>query len=657
MELALGGWNRASLQATAGRRAKSFLRSSDPDQQGPAFVASAKQDAPPQLAPPPPKPETQPQQVAAAAAASSSASAAGPPELEFDGTSFESANLASAKLVSLQPCEYDLQIRPDTLNSRHRVWFYFSVKGARAGQKVVFNILGYSKTKSLFRDGMAPVVCTSARPYWERMPPQSVFYYRSPRHNKDYVLSFPFCFERADETYYFAYCFPYTYSYLQRFLLALEHKALPCLHRELLCRSIQERRLDLLTISSPANLALDAAIRAGHAVGPPPAPEGAPPGTGPVAPRRVVLVSARVHPGESPASFMMHGLILFLTSEHARARELREHVILKVVPMLNPDGVFLGNYRCNSCGLDLNRLWHASMPGMAPTIHAVRELAQQYTAHAAHAAARGGTPAAALEMILDMHAHSTCMNGFIFANLPEDLREMDSVTAFPRCLANQAKDFSSAGCKFDRDESKAGTGRRALSEMLPGVHCYTLEVSMFCAAQGNVRGEAYQPASYTQMGHAIGLALHECYCTAKGVVLGAPALGGHAAAQHDASSAATAATATTALSGAATTAPAEAAATTAAPTVHGTAATSAFAASAFAASASTTASAGVGSAGVGSATRAAYFPARAARPMAGGTQHSAPIVRGGSAWVGAGRVGGTGSAYSSVRCASRLSNA
>ena len=562
MELALGWRTTASLQATAGRRAKSFLRSSDPDHQGPAFVASAKQDAPPQLAPPSPKPDTQPQQVAGAAAASSSASAAGPSELEFDGTSFESANLASAKLVSLQPCEYDLQIRPDTLNSRHRVWFYFSVKGARAGQKVVFNILGYSKTKSLFRDGMAPVVCTSARPYWERMPPQSVFYYRSPRHNKDYVLSFPFCFERADEIYYFAYCFPYTYSYLQRFLLALEHKALPWLHRELLCRSIQERRLDLLTISSPANLALDAAIRAGHAVGPSPAPEGAPPdtpGTGPVAPRRVVFLSARVHPGESPASFMMHGLILFLTSEHAHARELREHVIFKVVPMLNPDGVFLGNYRCNSCGLDLNRLWHASMPGMAPTIHAVRELAQQYTAHAAHAVARGGTPAAALEMILDMHAHSTCMNGFIFANLPEDPREMVAVAAFPRCLANQAKDFSSAGCKFDRDESKAGTGRRALSEMLPGVHCYTLEISMFCAAQGNVRGEAYQPASYTQMGHAIGLALHECYCTAKGVVLGAPAATiatppvGLATAQHDANTAAIAATATTGPSGAATT--------------------------------------------------------------------------------------------------------
>ena len=123
------------------------------------------------------------------------------PNLVFNGSSFESANLLSAKLVSLQPMEYDLTIRPDTLNGRHRVWFYFSVRGARAGQKITMNILGYSKTKSLFREGMAPVVCSSSKPYWERMPTNSIYYYRSPRHDKQYVLSFPFCFERADDTY------------------------------------------------------------------------------------------------------------------------------------------------------------------------------------------------------------------------------------------------------------------------------------------------------------------------------------------------------------------------------------------------------------------------------------------------------------------------
>ena len=71
------------------------------------------------------------------------------------------------------------------------------MRGAKPGQKVVLNLIGHSKTKSLFREGMAPVVCTSTRPHWERLPPKSVYYYRSPRHDRQYVLSFPFCFERA----------------------------------------------------------------------------------------------------------------------------------------------------------------------------------------------------------------------------------------------------------------------------------------------------------------------------------------------------------------------------------------------------------------------------------------------------------------------------
>ena len=131
-----------------------------------------------------------------AVAGGSGASAAdSKPGLIFDGSSFESANLGAVKLISSSPVEYDLAIRPDTMCERHRVWFYFSVRGAKAGQKVIFNLVGYSKTKSLFREGMAPVVCSSGRPYWERMPANSVYYYRSPRHDRQYVLSFPFCFE------------------------------------------------------------------------------------------------------------------------------------------------------------------------------------------------------------------------------------------------------------------------------------------------------------------------------------------------------------------------------------------------------------------------------------------------------------------------------
>ena len=57
---------------------------------------------------------------------------------------------------------------------------------------------------------------------------------------------------------------------------------------------------------------------------------------------------ARVHPGETPASFIMEGFLEFITSlECELASFLRSKVKFKVIPMLNPDGVALGNYRCS----------------------------------------------------------------------------------------------------------------------------------------------------------------------------------------------------------------------------------------------------------------------------------------------------------------------
>jgi len=104
-----------------------------------------------------------------------------------------------------------------------------------------------------------------------------------------------------------------------------------------------------------------------------------------------------------------------------------------------------------------------------------------------------------------------CPYSLLKANVPEDPRDLDAVAAFPRALANHSPTFAFSGTKYCADPAKAGTGRRALAEMLPSVHCYTLEVSFFCSANGNIRGEAYTPASYTDMGQSMALALHEYY--------------------------------------------------------------------------------------------------------------------------------------------------
>ena len=73
--------------------------------------------------------------------------------------------------------------------------------------------------------------------------------------------------------------------------------------------------------------------------------------------KKGVIITARVHPGETNSSQIMHGVIKFLTSEHADAEILRKNFIFKIVPMVNVDGVVHGNYRCSLVGIDLNRVW------------------------------------------------------------------------------------------------------------------------------------------------------------------------------------------------------------------------------------------------------------------------------------------------------------
>ena len=64
---------------------------------------------------------------------------------------------------------------------------------------------------------------------------------------------------------------------------------------------------------------------------------------------------------------MLEGSIKMLLSD--QAKELRKHFVFKIVPMLNPDGVMHGNYRCSLLGCDLNRKWFSPNRLLHPTIY------------------------------------------------------------------------------------------------------------------------------------------------------------------------------------------------------------------------------------------------------------------------------------------------
>ena len=89
---------------------------------------------------------------------------------------------------------------------------------------------------------VAPICCPSCFLYLPnfrvRIPAKHVYYYRCPDHRKNYVMSFSFCFDKEDDVYQFAYCYPYSYTRLQNYLDNLEKKGLDFFSRELLCLTV-----------------------------------------------------------------------------------------------------------------------------------------------------------------------------------------------------------------------------------------------------------------------------------------------------------------------------------------------------------------------------------------------------------------------------------
>ena len=212
--------------------------------------------------------------------------------------------------------------------------------------------------------------------------------------------------------------------------------------------------------------------------------------------KKAIILSAMVHPGETGASYMMKGLIDYLIGPSVGARILRDNFIFKVVPMVNPDGVILGNTRCSLVGQDLNRQWQDPTKEQHPVIHHIKQLIRKTQEERE------------ILLFCDFHGHSRKKNIFMYGNSAKnDTRYRERI--FPYVLEKQSEVFSYIDCAFSVQRSKEGTGRVVGWKELNIQNSYTLEAS-FCGSDfGKYADLHFNTAILQEMGQRFAEAILE----------------------------------------------------------------------------------------------------------------------------------------------------
>ena len=365
-------------------------------------------------------------------------------------------------------------LQNDVNSKGHTQWFYFRVANTRRGMKVKFNMLNMIKSKSLYNDGMKVLVYSQkrqemveeepglsdeerkARQGWHRGG-EDFGYYQNHYRREGFsghapsnfqqrcysTFTFTYTFEHDHDVVYFAYSQPYTYTQLTEYLCEIQSRQLNFVSRNLLCRTIAGNKCEYLTITNRVPYEVDKK-------------------------KQGVIITGRIHPGESNSSWMMKGVIDFLVSNEPEAVELRDKFVFKIVPMLNPDGVINGNYRCSLAGCDLNRRWKYPSEALHPTVFHTKALIKKLGAERP------------LALYCDLHGHSRRKNIFMYGNSNVDCQE--APRAFPFLMSKLAQPhFSYDYSRFSTCRSKEQTARiavwRDLGSVLPNI--FTMEAS-FC---------------------------------------------------------------------------------------------------------------------------------------------------------------------------------
>lgn len=265
-------------------------------------------------------------------------------------SNFDSGNI---DVVSAQqPDDIQLRIRKDNQSDFYQ-WFHFKLDSTPFVEHVM--TIKDLKT-SAYPDGWEnyQAVASYDREEWFRVETRFDGDNLVIEHTPEYQHT------------YFAYFAPYSYErHLD--LLASAQMSFDC-SQEYLGETLDGRDMSMLVVGHPE--------------------EG----------KKAIWITARQHPGETMAEWLMEGLLeRLLDEDDGIARSLLNKAVFYIVPNMNPDGSVRGHLRTNAIGVNLNREWATPTPEKSPEVHCVLNKMQQ----------------TGVDMFLDVHGDEALPYNFV----------------------------------------------------------------------------------------------------------------------------------------------------------------------------------------------------------------------------------------------------
>ena len=428
-----------------------------------------------------------------------------PNQPRFSGN-FECGNLG--QVYKIGPRSYEILMLPDPTNYYSALWFFFKAENLKPGE-YFFVINGFFRDCHQHNIGVQPTAYSERLASkkgigWMRIGTNLNFWTFKHSLVPEYALSFNFTVTHTDNMY-FSLLYPYTFTDLRNFLSYSTSLIKPndvfSFKASILCKSPggidvpailwdadEQKCVDVSNIlSNLPQLNMPNRKRTISSI------------NSSSSPKPLIVIAARLHPGESNSSFAMEGFMDFLNSRSKEAISLLKSFSILMLPMINPDGVICGYYRPSLSGEDVNRVWKCPDEKTQTVSRTVIQLLDRLTR------------TRNLMFLLDFHGHTAQSNCFTYGVQNPSVWMNDKERQFPRTMAKVCHLFDEKESISWKPSEFPQTMRVALHTRYKIPFSYTLEMSFGAIEIGPEKSTQMTPHHYRYIGQMTGVAINEMF--------------------------------------------------------------------------------------------------------------------------------------------------